>query len=577
MVISKDSFVILDPAVELVDTKLGTTSFFCHTALQIGMAVPDGEGLLDFVESLRGVPAKVAAIYEDYDSPSLVDEMLASLAKWGFAHVSATSDPPSEASWPSLRTAALDASGTTQRQQVVMALDAATAVDDVLAEWKKAGDNPEVTLLTARLSAHATVLKELSTRRASGELRAHHVLVRTHDAVCDPATLQSLVSLGAFVQVDDVAWPAPAGHIPGLEELARHRIPVHVSTTPDATILDRAVQARAIDWLRKNFVSGLVLLLDAHTLFGSAEPTAEMFKSVLQAVRSMENEHGDIVVGNMASDEVILGNTRCRATDEVSPAQQRFRRAHLHWRAPILKSYEGTCLWSQLPHLEDKWIREAEDLLPNHPELLRLEPGSRLLDLCGGMGRVARRLAPAVGREGLVISMELRRFLTERARRFVCERGISNIQFRPGLAQYVPLPDSSMDAAVNEWTGEIWESGLGPAMVSEMARVVRPGGRIAVTHRLTQLRLNSLGRPWVQYAQIYEWVCAAFRNPNLKVIGERVWGQRVPSLEGESELLWVEQYLPRLINPNAGTLPMDASGQSSLLADVYLTVIAERL
>jgi len=96
---------------------------------------------------------------------------------------------------------------------------------------------------------------------------------------------------------------------------------------------------------------------------------------------------------------------------------------------------------------------------------MQLRPGSILLDVCGGMGRVARRLGPAVGRDGLVISIETVPFLVDRAQGFAAAMDMANVQFRVGLAQRLPLPDASVDAAVNEWTGAIWELGLGPAMI----------------------------------------------------------------------------------------------------------------
>ncbi|MGC2777506.1 MAG: methyltransferase domain-containing protein, partial [Bradyrhizobium sp.] len=228
----------------------------------------------------------------------------------------------------------------------------------------------------------------------------------------------------------------------------------------------------------------------------------------------------------------------------------------------------------QTPEVEDKLVRASEDLLPNQPELLKLRPGSIVVDVCGGLGRVARRLSPAVGKDGLVISIEMFRCLSDRARRFACERDITNLQFRPGLAQRIPLPDASVDAAVNEWTGGIWELGMGPAMVQEMARVVRPGGRIAATHRLVQLQLSALGQPWVQYGRIYEWMREAFAQPELTIVTERIWGQIVPSLVGENATLWRKQYMPRLINPFDVTYRFDENPDTR--ADVYLTIIAQR-
>jgi SAM-dependent methyltransferase len=280
------------------------------------------------------------------------------------------------------------------------------------------------------------------------------------------------------------------------------------------------------------------------------------------------------MVMDMPSDEALGGRSeRAPRPADLSDTARRLRLAFLRWRIPIVKAFEWKQLWPQVPDVEHKWVRPSEDLLPTHPELLLVQPGSAIVDVAGGLGRVARRLAPAVGRDGIIISIEMHRIRTERARRFACEQNLTNLQFRPGLAERLPLPDSSVDAAVNEWTGPIWVLGLGTAMVNEMARVVRPGGRIAVTHRLVQLRLGALDQPWVQYKDIYNWVRSAFVHPQLTIVAERVWGQTVPPVAGENLTHWMEQYLPRLLTPS-GTFGPE---QADPVADVYLTVIAERV
>jgi ubiquinone/menaquinone biosynthesis C-methylase UbiE len=355
-------------------------------------------------------------------------------------------------------------------------------------------------------------------------------------------------------------------------ELARHRISTHAIMRPDASILDERVRDRAVEWVRRESVSGLCLRLDPDVWGTVAD---DQLVAVLDAVRALEAVVGDVAVMDMPSDEVLLGNSE-RPTPAGSPPARRLRLAYVRWRVPLLKSFEAPFVWPQVPDVEDKWIRPTDDLLPNHPELLQLRLGSTIVDVCGGLGRVARRLAPAVGPDGIIISIELRRLMTERARRFAYEQNAMALQFRPGLAQRLPLPDGSVDAAVNEWTGVIWNLGLGPAMVNEMTRVVRPGGRIAVTHRLVQLRLGALDQPWVQYKDIYGWVRDAFRHPELTIVAERVWGQTVPSVVGENARDWTERYLPRLVTHHGEKVDDGDADPRSPIADVFLTLIAER-
>jgi ubiquinone/menaquinone biosynthesis C-methylase UbiE len=432
-----------------------------------------------------------------------------------------------------------------------------------------------VLLLCARLGDHKEILAELARLRQAGTVRMHHTVVRTSELSGDRELCRSLIRLGASVNLEGVPWPAPDHPIPGLDEMTRNCVAVHALMTPDLSILDDRVRRRAQSWARSVFISGLCLRFEAEALWPARNAEEADFIRVFNAVRAVEDEFGDVLIVNLPSDEVLLGNTASSSpSSHLSDFADNFRASYLRWRLPLLKSCENDNTWSQLPEVEDKLVRAGEDLLPNHPELLLLRPGSVVVDVCGGLGRVARRLSPAVGDEGLVISIEMFRCLSDRARRFACERGIMNLHFRPGLAQRIPLPDATADAAVNEWTGGIWELGIGPTMIGEMARVVRPGGRIAVTHRLVQLHLASLGQPWVQYEKIYAWMRESFARQDLTIIAERVWGQIVPSLVGENATHWRKQYMPRLINPHDITYRYDDSPDTR--ADVYLTIIAQR-
>jgi ubiquinone/menaquinone biosynthesis C-methylase UbiE len=346
---------------------------------------------------------------------------------------------------------------------------------------------------------------------------------------------------------------------------------------PGLSIRSEAARERVLAWARSVFLSGLCFQLDADALWPTAGATNDDFIAVFDAVRALEQRFGDVRIVNLPSDEVLLGNTRSgtHPREGQSDVARRFRASYMRRRLSYLKSCEEDHPWSQTPEAEEKIVRAGEDLLPNHSELLLLHPGSIVVDVCGGLGRVARRLGPIVGQDGLVISIEMLRCLSERARRVACERNLTNLQFRPGLAQRIPLPDGSVDAAVSEWTGAIWELGLGPEMVSEMARAVRSGGRIALTHRLVRIPLTRLGQPWVQYDEIYGWMRGALERPELAIVSERVWGQTASSLVGENAREWRQQYIPHIVNPLDVTYASEDDPGPH--ADIYLTIIAERL
>lgn len=571
--LSNDAFVMLDPAVEMLGVEIAEHRLLCHGHFEVGMAVPPGEGLWDFVTALAGKPISVGVLREGFDDRHLIDTMLAALWQHGFLHLTSQAAPSAD-ELAQLRRMAEDIRRTTLCRTVALVLDAASA-DDIRARIEAEPTAPELQLRCAKLADHAATLAELSRLRRAGQLRLHHAMVQTADLTCGADVIQSLRRLGAAVVVDGVPWPAPEHSIDGLDALTRAGVPVHALMVPDRSLIDAAARARALAWAGSVFLTGLCLKLDADALWPAAEATEDDFVGVFEAARALEGAFGDMRIVNLPSDDVLLGNaTSSSSLAALSDTANRFRIAYLRWRLPLLKAAEGDNTFSQTPEAEEKLVRLQEDLLPNHPELLRLGPGSVVVDVCGGIGRVARRLSPLVGHNGLVISVEMLRCVTDRARRFACESGFTNLQFRTGLAQRIPLPDATADAAVNEWTGAIWELGLGPAMVAEMARVVRRGGRIAVTHRLVRLPLARLGQPWVQFDDIYALMQSAIARPELTVVAERVWGQTVSTLVGERATAWRKHYIPRVVNPFDVTYTDDENPGPH--ADVCLTIIAER-
>jgi ubiquinone/menaquinone biosynthesis C-methylase UbiE len=567
-----DAFVMLDPAVDILDAEIGQHRLLCHSLLEIGVAVPSA--LSPCLSALNGRPIAVGALRAAFGHLGPLDKMLASLRHHGFLHVTLEGKLSAEELARLRRDVAQDRMSNVRRA-LAIDLDSPASWDQLHANLETSGAALEVLLHCKRLACHKQALAVLARLRQAGTVRMHRTVIQTDDLTCDAHTRQSLLCLGASVVLRDVAWPAPDHAIPGLADMVRSRVAVHALMRPDLSILSQAARDRALAWVTSGFISGLWLRLEAVALWPVQDASQDDFAALFGAVRALESAMGDVRIENMPSDEVLLGNTQPAArTDGGSAFADRFRRAYLHQRLCFLKSCEGDNIWSQTPEAEEKVVRAAEDLLPNNPDLLRLRPGSVVVDVCGGLGRVARRLAPAVGQDGLIISIEMLRCLSDRARQTACEQHFLNLDFRPGLAQRLPLPDGTADAAVNEWTGAIWELGLGPAMVGEMARVVRPGGRIAVTHRLVRMPLTRLGQPWVQYDQIYTWMRAAFARSDLKIVAERVWGQTIASLLGENATAWRKQYVPRIANPLDVTYESEDSPGPH--ADIYLTIIADR-
>ena len=112
-------------------------------------------------------------------------------------------------------------------------------------------------------------------------------------------------------------------------------------------------------------------------------------------------------------------------------------------------------------------------------ERLELPAGARVLDVCCGSGASALPAAEHVGPAGHVLGVDLAAELLALARRKAAARGLANVEFRAGDMLALGLPEGHFDAVVCVF-GIFFVPDV-PAAVRALWRVVRPGGRLAVT------------------------------------------------------------------------------------------------
>src|SRR5262245_55480399 len=112
-------------------------------------------------------------------------------------------------------------------------------------------------------------------------------------------------------------------------------------------------------------------------------------------------------------------------------------------------------------------------------EQLHLEQGARVLDVCCGGGASAIPAADKVGPAGSVLGIDLAENLLTLARRKSENEGLQNIHFRLGDMLNLGQQESSFDAVVCVF-GIFFVADM-PAAVSELWRLVRPGGKLAIT------------------------------------------------------------------------------------------------
>jgi SAM-dependent methyltransferase len=114
----------------------------------------------------------------------------------------------------------------------------------------------------------------------------------------------------------------------------------------------------------------------------------------------------------------------------------------------------------------------------------QLEPGERVVDVGSGAGMDSLIAAKMVGPDGRVIGVDMTRAMLDVARTSASEAGLGNVEFREGLAESLPVPDSWADVVISNGVLNLLPDKL--AALQEIARVLKPAGRLQVGDILVQ-------------------------------------------------------------------------------------------
>jgi SAM-dependent methyltransferase len=119
----------------------------------------------------------------------------------------------------------------------------------------------------------------------------------------------------------------------------------------------------------------------------------------------------------------------------------------------------------------------------NPTALVELRPGTTVLDLGSGGGLDALVCARRVGPSGRVVGVDMTPEMIELANQHAADAGLTNVEFRLGRIEDLPVEDASVDVVIS-----ICAISLSPAkdrVAAEAWRVLVPGGQLAITDLAT--------------------------------------------------------------------------------------------
>jgi ubiquinone/menaquinone biosynthesis C-methylase UbiE len=120
-------------------------------------------------------------------------------------------------------------------------------------------------------------------------------------------------------------------------------------------------------------------------------------------------------------------------------------------------------------------------------DLAAIRPGETIVDLGSGSGMDSFLAARTTGEHGRVIGIDMTDAQLEKATRLAREHGLANVEFRHGYIEQLPVEDGWADVVISN--GVINLSPEKTKVFAEAARVLRPGGRLALADIVTSTQL----------------------------------------------------------------------------------------
>ncbi len=154
---------------------------------------------------------------------------------------------------------------------------------------------------------------------------------------------------------------------------------------------------------------------------------------------------------------------------------------HFHTGRPLARILEYRDEW--LEGIPESSI-ESFAGTGNPFSLGEVQASERVVDIGSGAGIDSLIAAKMVGPEGHVVGVDMTPVMLEKARAAAEEAGLENVEFHQSYAEELPVPDSWADVVISNGVLNLMPDK--PAVLIEMFRALKPGGRLQIADILVQ-------------------------------------------------------------------------------------------